>query len=532
MTKVFLVDDEIVIREGIRTSFPWEESGYVLVGEAPDGEIALPMIRDENPDILITDIRMPFMDGIRLCQEVERTMPWIGVIILSGYDDFNYARQAISLGVKEYLLKPITAAELREALDRVWHAVSEERRARDSVESMRRRLASGNRFVREKLLSALFADAQDNAGTQRTVEQMRALGINLVAKCYVVMDIAFSGPNGDCEPGRDALNGLAEASGGIVQVCATKNGSRALVLGDSEDDCEERAYTFANSAVYELERTGAQGVLVCIGETARRFEDIGQSMRSARHARHVLAARGSQGAPMRIVGVRELGDTPARISQLDIRPLHERLQYASREALPQVLAEYAASLGATDIHEAVASDYLHVEALITAGRIVREAGGEPDAVLDLEGYERAMVPGRGDVDISAARALLDAALAYRDLHSPSAANSSVAQARYYLSLHFSDPNLMLKDVAREVCMSQSRFSTVFSQETGVTFTEYLTALRLGKARELLRATNMRSSQIAFAVGYNDPHYFSYQFRRNVGVTPSEYRRQQNENAQK
>ena len=98
MVKVFLVDDEIVIREGIRNSFPWEESGYTLVGEAPDGEIALPMIRDANPDILITDIRMPFMDGMQLCREVKRQMPWIGVVILSGYDDFTYARQAISLG--------------------------------------------------------------------------------------------------------------------------------------------------------------------------------------------------------------------------------------------------------------------------------------------------------------------------------------------------------------------------------------------------------------------------------------------------
>ena len=118
MVKVFLVDDEIVIREGIRNSFPWEESGYTLVGEAPDGEIALPMIRDANPDILITDIRMPFMDGMQLCREVKRQMPWIGVVILSGYDDFTYARQAISLGVKEYLLKPVTAQELKEVLDR------------------------------------------------------------------------------------------------------------------------------------------------------------------------------------------------------------------------------------------------------------------------------------------------------------------------------------------------------------------------------------------------------------------------------
>ena len=105
--KVFLVDDEIVIREGIRESFPWEETPYTLVGEAPDGEMALPMIRDTNPDIVITDIRMPFMDGIEFCRILRAQMPWIGIIILSGYDEFEYARQCIQLGVKEYLLKPI-----------------------------------------------------------------------------------------------------------------------------------------------------------------------------------------------------------------------------------------------------------------------------------------------------------------------------------------------------------------------------------------------------------------------------------------
>ena len=117
MTKVFLADDEIVIREGIRTSFPWSETDYQLVGEAPDGEIALSMIRDTKPDILITDIRMPFMDGLELCRIVRRQMPWIGIIILSGYDEFEYARQAIQLGVKEYMLKPITAQELRQVLE-------------------------------------------------------------------------------------------------------------------------------------------------------------------------------------------------------------------------------------------------------------------------------------------------------------------------------------------------------------------------------------------------------------------------------
>ena len=144
MMKVFLVDDEIAIRENLRNSFPWEEKGYQLVGEAPDGEMALPMLRDLNADILLTDIRMPFMDGMKLCEEVQRTMPWVERIILSGYDDFAYAQKAISLGVKEYLLKPVTAAELEAALNRVSRQIEEKRRDRENLTALRERLSSGH----------------------------------------------------------------------------------------------------------------------------------------------------------------------------------------------------------------------------------------------------------------------------------------------------------------------------------------------------------------------------------------------------
>ena len=149
------------------------------------------------------------------------------------------------------------------------------------------------------------------------------------------------------------------------------------------------------------------------------------------------------------------------------------------------------------------------------------------AYLEKEGMLKDGELLEGEYDEDAAFEMLRTALCYRDQH-VSRGGSSVAKARAYLSQHFAEPNLMLQDVARAACMSNSRLSTVFAQETGYTFTEYLTALRIGKAKELLRLGGMRSSQVAFAVGYNDPHYFSYLFKKTVGMTPSEYRRE-NEN---
>ena len=416
MTKVFLVDDEIVIREGIRNSFPWNETGYTLVGEAPDGEVALPMIRDTKPDILITDIRMPFMDGLELCRVVRRQMPWIGIVILSGYDEFEYARQGIQLGVREYLLKPITAQELGQVLDRVRDAMESERQDRERAEDLRRSMESGRLFVKEKLLGALYSEDADESDAANVVGQLGSMGIDLTAARYTVIDAAFE----PVQAGREALTELAESSGGIAHVSASRAGCRVLVLGENDTDAEERAYAFASSSVTELERHGCARICLSIGETVDAPGRILESMKSARHIRHILVDR--QGEEPLIVGVRDFSDAA-------------------------------------------------------------------------EG---------GTAQIASAR------------------------ARLYMSQHYADSSLMLQDVARAACMSENRFSTVFARENGKTFTEYLTGLRLEKAKELLRTTDRRSAQIALDVGYNDAHYFSYLFKKNTGMTPGEYRAQSQE----
>lgn len=405
MTKVFLVDDEIVIREGIRSSFPWDETEYTLVGEAPDGEVALTMIRDTNPDILITDIRMPFMDGLELCKAVRTQMPWIGIVILSGYDEFEYARQAIQLGVREYLLKPITAEELKQVLDRVSEKLKQEK-----LEQSRPKENGESTFLRDMLIGSLYAEESTVADPKAVIEQLRNMGVNLNADRYAVIDAAFDSP----EVGQSALQSLAETSGGIIFVTNVRSGARILVLGDSDGETEERAYAYASSAANELERQGCGNIRISIGEIVRTPGEILNSMNTARHIRHSLEEQNDRAV---IVGVRELNTLP----------------------------------------------------------------------------------------------------------SDKKTRSVSTEARFYLSQHFTDPNLMLQDAAKAVNMSNSRFSTVFSQETGKTFTEYLTALRMNKAKELLRNTDKRSSEIAFEVGYNDSHYFSYLFKKNVGMTPGEYR---------
>ena len=133
MLKVFLVEDESVVREALRDNIPWQQYGYRFVGEAGDGEMALPLIRKTVPDVLITDIKMPFMDGLALSHIVKSEYPDMKIIIISGYDDFGYARQAITEGVDEYILKPITRRSLQKALSEIREKIEAEQEQKNYV---------------------------------------------------------------------------------------------------------------------------------------------------------------------------------------------------------------------------------------------------------------------------------------------------------------------------------------------------------------------------------------------------------------
>lgn len=407
--KVFLVDDEIVIREGIRESFPWDETPYDLVGEAPDGEMALPMIRDTNPDIVITDIKMPFMDGLELCRTLRTQMPWIGIIVLSGYDEFEYARQCIQLGVREYLLKPISSADLKEALDKISAQIDQERKSLEHATSLRSRMGNDSKLIKEKLIGSLFSDEAAPEDAVNVLKELSSMGVPVPSNYYSVIDAAFE----PTEKGQEAVDALAESSNGMVYPSPGRVGTRLLVLGETNEDTEEKEYSMATSLVQELERVGCIKIRVGIGEITDKPEEILQCFKSARHIRHLLVEKEDENAL--ILGVREMGEVT--------------------EDVPSVIND----------------------------------------------------------------------------------------AKLYMSQNYSNPNLMLTDVSDAVKMSKSRFSAVFSQYTGQTFTEYLIHLRLNRAKELLKTTNYKNSQIASETGYNDSHYFSYIFKKNTGMTPSEYR---------
>ena len=194
MIKIFLVEDEVVMRNGIKNNIPWEKEGLLFAGEASDGELAYPLIKKVQPDILITDIRMPFMDGLELSELVKKEFPRIKIIILSGYNEFDYAKQAIHIGVTDYLLKPITASKLLEAVKKVAEVIEREREEENMLERYRLEMAENTVLDRQRLFKDLVTS---RIGFKEALERGEQLGMELSASFYQLMlfKLIPSGPS-------------------------------------------------------------------------------------------------------------------------------------------------------------------------------------------------------------------------------------------------------------------------------------------------------------------------------------------------
>ena len=182
--KVFLVEDEVIIRSGVKKSINWEQEGYEFVGEASDGELAYPMILKEKPDILITDIRMPFMDGLELSRLVKKELPDIKILILSGYDEFEYAKKAIKIGVTEYLLKPISAAKLTEVLNAVAETIRQENEEKNLLETYFAEMRENTERDKMRLFEKLL---MGDLSMGEILEAGERFGMNLGASCYKIV---------------------------------------------------------------------------------------------------------------------------------------------------------------------------------------------------------------------------------------------------------------------------------------------------------------------------------------------------------
>lgn len=527
MKKVLLVDDEILVRENIRDCVPWEREGFHYLGDASDGELALPMIEQLQPDILITDIKMPFMNGLELCDVVRSKFPQIKIIILSGHGEFDYARKALSLGVEEYCLKPISASDLVGLLRGVSDKIDQERNEKDRLaELMRRELEkAGN--SRHKLLSDLCGGL---LSAPEAIQSAEHLSVPLVARWYAVAitDMRPMEPSEvmDAAGGMEWMDLLEHvrlecARGQMLQYPASRTKTVYIVKGDTESAAKQVLDPFRRMLAL-LEETACRFPLsLGIGSGHERIQGIHLSFLEAEESLHWqrLTRQNRQNL---------LEVTRSSIQHnilLDRQAFIRFLKIGTSRELSSFIPEFAAVLQPIDWDATLTGYYilndLTLEVFKVAEESIRETGDSEQSLRAFQGR------------IEAVRCWEEACVFLTHLveqfwlwraRSADRYADLLHRVKEYITANHDKSYISLQHAAEHVNMSPSHLSKIFSQETGQTFIEFLTETRIRKAMELLQSTQCKTYEIACQVGYSDPHYFSNLFKRVTGMTTTEFRK--------
>ncbi len=520
--KVFLVEDEIVTREGIRDKVDWKANGFEFCGEATDGDMALPLVQAINPDVLITDIKMPFMDGLQLSKIIRERMPWVKVIILSGHDEFEYAQEAIKLGVNEYLLKPITVQEMHKVLQKLATQLDHERHEQENLKKMRGQLEENRAILRERLLLQIVTGS---VASTEAIEKGQPLGLDLVARCYSIVILKIEKKDRSSKFDYAEYQQIQRIISGMIgnnpDIYLLKKDWEEMVLlmkGNIPQYLEEERNLLLGSIKNELEKTSCR-LYIGIGSQKNRITDIYQSFLEAFVSIQNTGEKDKENSNQVV--------EKAELLNINKSAVETYLNCGVKEDCQEFFDAYIQPLGETVLKSYLIKNYIFMDVVLAAAKVVNNLGGNIDIVLpELNSIETILA------DIGTIEQLKDQtcqilvkALLFRDRQTSGQHTRVIGQAKEYIDSHYMEPDLSLYEVASQVNLSSSHFSMVFSQGTCQTFKEYLTTTRINKAREMLRSSSLSSNDIAYQVGFNDPHYFSYVFKKNTGVSPTEFRSQ-------
>ena len=533
--KVFLVEDEYIVREGIKNNIDWEKNGYDFCGEASDGELAFPMISEKRPDIVITDIRMPFMDGIELSRMIKEEYPEIKIIILSGHEEFEYAKAAIQIGVEEYLLKPINGDELLQVVNRVAQKIKEENESRETLQE-----GEGDEnfeYAKRQLLSSLI---DDNASLSDAMEQGKKIHLNLMAQCYNIMMLKLQRKNKEqgfsqriLELYKTMEDTLKEQDGQSIMFDRAPEGKVILFMGSGEEEIRRNMDVFAGQFLEILPEYEDVTYFGSVGVPVMRLRELGESYEAASHGFSYRFLT----EPNQIVDNHTVFDQTRNekkfscsigsvdIQNLDKQKIESFLKGGEMDEIHFFVEEYMKNTGDAGKNSMIFRQYIVMDMFFAASHFLtqitdgREQLGEPfespeqmqKIVSDLE------------ATVVYIKELFTKVMQVRDAQTTEHNSDVVENAKKYISENYHDEELTLNTVAHEVNVSPNHLSDMFSQKTGQTFVKYLTDVRMHRAKELLKCTSKRSNEICEEVGYRDPHYFSHLFKKNVGCSPIQYR---------
>lgn len=534
--KVFLVEDEMVIRRGIKNSIDWEKEGYIFCGEASDGELAYPMIIKEKPDILITDIRMPFMDGLELCKLVKKELPNIKILILSGYDEFDYAKEAIRLGVTEYLLKPISSGKLLEALNWVSESIRREKEDKDLVRKYMEEMRENTGHEKQKFFEQMIAG---NLSMADALETGKKYEMNLSAGMYNLLLFRFTLGEENRKSGEllgeaeYAIEKLTERLEYVFEFQRGVEGWAFLLMADNEEQMSERVKELSKDLEEIMKNYSTIAYFGGIGQPVARLRELEESFREAERA---LAARFTMELN-RIISVEDIrmAQNVDTLDDIEITSfgeiektrtmLEKFLNNGAEDEIDEFVDVYINELPEENLKSVLMRQYIIMDAYIVMMSFCEKIEGiEGEMQAQSEELKNSMKTIQTLEEIkNYIRMLLKKIIGVRDTISGRRYSDIIEIAKDQIRKTYMSDEISLNTIAAEVGMSPSYFSSIFSKEMGKTFVEYLTEIRMDRAKELLMCSSMKTSEIGYEVGYKDPHYFSYIFKKTQNCTPKEFR---------
>lgn len=486
---VFLIEDELPTRKGIRENVQWDILNLNYVGEARNGEEALPLILELQPHIIISDIKMPRMDGIELSKKVKEFLPNTKIIFISAYDEFELAQEAIEIGVSRYVLKPITPKKIIDALQKVTVIFENEMLEYNDMV---------NGEVDNQIDTLQFKDILEDVNSAQHVIAI-IIEENIDNKVLQNTKLFSSDVN-------------------VRFFSGTPSG--CLVFGENSEDCMERAYLWAYSL--KQDNPGNYGT-IALGTVGFGIDGAEDSYRNAQKTlqhRHLLGNH-------LIISYHEL-EAFAKENEKLINSDRERfvdfLVSGAEHECETFLKKYLQAPKSIYLSMKNYLTYMAIDVLNNIASFIAENIGEPnDYINDLK-YPDNIIEECTSVQqaVKILTPILCDTLALREqIKKPY--YEIMKKALREIEKRFSDPDFTLPELASSCGMSPAHFGTVFKQTHNLSFIKYLTNFRLGKAKTLLHTTNLLTSEIAYKIGYKDAHYFSFVFKKNVGVTPTEYK---------
>lgn len=528
---VLLVDDEEEVVQVIMKKINWEGLGFSVIGYANNGVKALEMVEEYQPDIVMTDIKMPYMDGMELANRIKAEFPATRILIFTGFDEFEYAKEAVHLEVEEYILKPVNSVELTNVFTQMKIKMDQEISEKRNVEILQRYYMESLPLLQANFYSTLIEGRIREGELSKYLSDYQITFSGPFFCCLVIHTSSSQAPE-NMNPLLLSTSVQKQAEERLGKKWKAKSftylGNTVLIAQlQHESDVSELTDESDRFCRYVRRMIGAV-VTVGIGTVCGNILEISKSYSGAREA---VSYRGIYGAT-KAINIKEIAPQEmvqsGSAGEMEMANLFKMIRLGSEQEVLDAVNRYWNQISFPS--KSLQQHHIAVMEMVSA--LYRFSSNNEISMEDFGGDMGKLYTKLLDLEPETLHKWLrETSLSFREklIHARSRSTKSfVLKAEEYVRNNFYDEEISLDRICEILGVSSSYFSTIFKKETGKSFIGYLTDYRMEQASRLLIETNEKSYIIAKQVGYTDPNYFSYVFKRQYGVSPSKYRTEHTE----